>query len=209
MPDVASANVGGQVVMVTSLDEDHPGDNVIDGSNTTFWMSTGLYPQEILLLLPQPAVVSSVRLSCTQVREVRIEGCVEDNPVNFKMMMMGEIQDNQGALQTSTMTSGNHDLCVRYVRVLILSGWHDFCSVHRVFIDGHPVPGSASSKPSAAQLETRRGSKIRASSNTRLSECALGLEISIPSREPPQDATHDEPGAPRVHADESAWKNTS
>eukprot|EP00971_Amphidinium_carterae_P089017 1761943-Amphidinium_carterae.1 len=40
-------------------------------------MSTGLYPQEILLQLQEPARISSIQLVTTNVKQVRIEGCSE------------------------------------------------------------------------------------------------------------------------------------
>lgn len=71
MPDLVAKKVGGKVVMVSSLDEQHPGDNMIDGREDSYWISTGLYPQEILLQLGQRAAVSSVKISTTNVRGIR------------------------------------------------------------------------------------------------------------------------------------------
>ena len=85
MPDLVSKKVGGKVLMVSSLDENHPGDNMIDGREESYWISTGLYPQEILLQLSQRAQVSNVKVCATNVRGIRTlatafakscEGCV-------------------------------------------------------------------------------------------------------------------------------------
>ena len=72
MPDLVAQKVGGKVLMVSSLDENHPGDNMIDGREDSYWISTGLYPQEILLQLSQRSQVSNVKISATNVRGIRI-----------------------------------------------------------------------------------------------------------------------------------------
>mmetsp|Transcript_7933 Transcript_7933/g.17592 ORF Transcript_7933/g.17592 Transcript_7933/m.17592 type:complete len:125 (+) Transcript_7933:113-487(+) len=120
-----------KVVMVSSLDETHPADNIMDGRDQTFWMSTGLYPQEILLQLPEPTRLSSIQLSTTNVKTVRVEGCSEDEPVNFKTLADGDLDAKDGRLQIKDIPLGDApDL--RFVKVQILSGWHDFCSVHKI-----------------------------------------------------------------------------
>lgn len=58
--DLAAAENGGTIVMATSNDSAHPPENVIDGSNSTFWSTTGLFPQEIVVELPE---VSSLSLA--------------------------------------------------------------------------------------------------------------------------------------------------
>ena len=53
-----------EVKCATSFDERFDPKNVLDTRNMkNFWMTTGLYPQEILLQLSQPKVVSEVRFS--------------------------------------------------------------------------------------------------------------------------------------------------
>ena len=72
MPDLVAKKVGGKVLMVSSLDENHPGDHMIDGREDSYWISTGLYPQEILLQLSQRSQVSNVKICATNVRGIRI-----------------------------------------------------------------------------------------------------------------------------------------
>ncbi|CAE8669448.1 unnamed protein product, partial [Polarella glacialis] len=89
--DHLSSATGGRVLMASSVDGDHPPDNVIDGDEATYWISTGLYPQEILFELGKPATVSGIWLSTTNVRMVRIEGCVEESAVTFETLASGEM----------------------------------------------------------------------------------------------------------------------
>ena len=133
MPDLASKKVGGKVIMVSSLDENHPGDNIIDGREDSYWISTGLYPQEILLALSQRASVSSVKISSTNVKGIRIEGCSEEDPVNFQTLAEDDIEELSGHLQVKDIACQSGDIA--YIKIMILSGWHDFCSVHRVIVE--------------------------------------------------------------------------
>eukprot|EP00933_Yihiella_yeosuensis_P027579 TRINITY_DN21485_c0_g3_i1.p1 TRINITY_DN21485_c0_g3~~TRINITY_DN21485_c0_g3_i1.p1 ORF type:complete len:135 (-),score=35.19 TRINITY_DN21485_c0_g3_i1:92-496(-) len=133
MADLVSKKVGGKVLMVSSLDEGHPADNIIDGSDASYWISTGLYPQEILLQLAQPAPVSSVKIQTTNVKSVRIESCAEDKPVNFTTLAEGDLDESHGRLQQKELPCHAGEPAA-YVKVMILSGWHDFCSVHRVIV---------------------------------------------------------------------------
>ncbi|CAL1137583.1 unnamed protein product [Cladocopium goreaui] len=99
MPDLVAKKVGGKVLMVSSLDENHPGDNMIDGREDSYWISTGLYPQEILLQLSQRSQVSNVKISATNVRGIRIEGCAEEDPVNFHPLAEDALEEVPQRLQ--------------------------------------------------------------------------------------------------------------
>mmetsp|Transcript_27831 Transcript_27831/g.58904 ORF Transcript_27831/g.58904 Transcript_27831/m.58904 type:complete len:135 (-) Transcript_27831:82-486(-) len=134
MPDLVSKKEGGKVLMVSSLDEEHPGDNIIDGNENSYWISTGLYPQEILIELGNPSKISTIRLATTNVKTIRIEGCYETTPVNFQTLVETEYPDKTGRLQQKDLPCNTSEPA-SFVKVLILSGWHDFCSVHKISVD--------------------------------------------------------------------------
>mmetsp|Transcript_92783 Transcript_92783/g.198952 ORF Transcript_92783/g.198952 Transcript_92783/m.198952 type:complete len:210 (-) Transcript_92783:41-670(-) len=195
MPELDVEKSGGRVFMVSSLDPDHLGENVLDSNDRTYWISTGLYPQEILLELGQPANVSSVRLSATRVRHVRFEACQEEAPVNFKLLAEGELDDaGPGRLQVRDLATDSQDGPTEYLRLVILSGWDDFCSVHRIQINGVVVdrPPRSRSKESKAFL----------SQKTRES-----LEVKIPEHRmvKSREEKH-EPDAPRQPDHASPWR---
>eukprot|EP00441_Pelagodinium_beii_P047300 CAMPEP_0197621972 /NCGR_PEP_ID=MMETSP1338-20131121/2381_1 /TAXON_ID=43686 ORGANISM="Pelagodinium beii, Strain RCC1491" /NCGR_SAMPLE_ID=MMETSP1338 /ASSEMBLY_ACC=CAM_ASM_000754 /LENGTH=135 /DNA_ID=CAMNT_0043191563 /DNA_START=48 /DNA_END=455 /DNA_ORIENTATION=+ len=135
MPDLVSKKNGGKVLMISSLDQGHPGDNIIDGNDSSYWISTGLYPQEILLQLSNPAPVNNVKISTTNVKTVRIESCAEENPVNFKTLAEGDLEESSGRLQLKELPCYGSSEPAAYVKVMILSGWSDFCSVHKVQVE--------------------------------------------------------------------------
>jgi len=193
MSDLVANTAGGKVYMVSSLDPAHPGENIIDGRDGTYWISTGLYPQEILLGLARPARVSSVRLFSTRVRSVRFE-CCQGTPVNFSILAECEVEDAQdGCLQIREVRCGSQEQPTDYVRLMILSGWDDFCSVHRIQVDGVVEASSpqrrAMSKRATGAPATHRDSV---------------LEVSVPGRMPKEDH---EPDAPRKPDRTSPWRD--
>lgn len=134
--DLAPTDGSDRVLMASSRDEDHPADNIIDGNDKTYWISTGLYPQEILLELAQPRRVSGVRLSTTNVRSVRIEGCSEPAATTFETLGSAEMDaKSKGNLQSKQLKCREQSQPIRFVKTMILSGWHDFCSVHRIVVE--------------------------------------------------------------------------
>merc|ERR1712031_148420 len=76
-----SAAPWGQVVLASSLDPDHPGEHIMEGRLGSYWISTGLYPQEIIFALESPKSLQSVSLHSTCVKGVQVESCSEDSPV--------------------------------------------------------------------------------------------------------------------------------
>ena len=58
--DFASSSAGGEILVATSTEGRHPPSSIIDGDERTFWMSTGLFPQELVLALPQQTQVHRV-----------------------------------------------------------------------------------------------------------------------------------------------------
>jgi heat shock protein beta-11 len=194
MLDAASLKSGGKVLMVSSLDEEHPGENVLDGNDQTYWISTGLYPQEILVQLCSPAIVTSLMIASTHVRQLRIEGCHEDMPINFQLLADGDLVDKNGDIQVKELPC-HEDKPLRYIRMMILSGWHDFCSVHRLQVKAHGARrNSEMPHRSDSFMEGRRPSKAR------------NLNVQIP----PHELLHpDEPDAPRSSREPWAQNETN
>jgi len=140
MLDSGLKRAGGRIVLVSSLDPDHPGEGAIDGRLDSFWISTGMYPQEIILELSQPMLISGVQLSCTRVRRIRVEASHDLGPSGFRTLAEGVFRDHGSQLQTEHLSCCAKDGQLagggcRYLRVLILSGWDDFCTVHHVGLD--------------------------------------------------------------------------
>ena len=62
-----------------------------------------------------------------------LEGCAEEDPVNFQTMAEDELEEVPGRLQVKDIPCPNHETA--YIKIMILSGYHDFCTVHRVIVE--------------------------------------------------------------------------
>ena len=49
MDDFGLASAGTQVTFASCMDERHPPENIVDGSDRTFWITTGLFPHQIIM----------------------------------------------------------------------------------------------------------------------------------------------------------------
>uniref|UniRef100_A0A8C5D0P1 F5/8 type C domain-containing protein n=1 Tax=Gadus morhua TaxID=8049 RepID=A0A8C5D0P1_GADMO len=54
--------LGGKVVLASSSDEAQPPRNIIDGNAETFWLSTGMFPQEFIVRLAETTGIDQVTI---------------------------------------------------------------------------------------------------------------------------------------------------
>uniref|UniRef100_A0A3P8WBM2 Heat shock protein, alpha-crystallin-related, b11 n=1 Tax=Cynoglossus semilaevis TaxID=244447 RepID=A0A3P8WBM2_CYNSE len=73
MSDISLSSLGAKVVVAASSDENHPPENIIDGNTNTFWMSTGMFPQEFIIRFAEPTMVSVVTVDSYNVKHLKIE----------------------------------------------------------------------------------------------------------------------------------------
>eukprot|EP00826_Nyctotherus_ovalis_P026828 TRINITY_DN2092_c0_g2_i2.p2 TRINITY_DN2092_c0_g2~~TRINITY_DN2092_c0_g2_i2.p2 ORF type:complete len:106 (-),score=28.83 TRINITY_DN2092_c0_g2_i2:219-536(-) len=59
-----------------------------------FWMTTGLFPQEILIDLKKLTTVSEVRFTSHAVKKVRLEGSEARSATSFKVIAESEFKKN-------------------------------------------------------------------------------------------------------------------
>ncbi len=64
-----------EVSCATSLDERFDAANVLTNNPKQFWISTGLYPQELTFTFQNSKVVNEVKFQTTGAKKVMIEGC--------------------------------------------------------------------------------------------------------------------------------------
>eukprot|EP00756_Hemistasia_phaeocysticola_P015343 Hpha_TRINITY_DN15407_c1_g1::TRINITY_DN15407_c1_g1_i1::g.172979::m.172979/K19369/HSPB11; heat shock protein beta-11 len=125
-----------EVLLTSSNDDRFPGSNIVDGKEDTFWMTTGMYPQEILFGFRGNTVgVQRIRMSSYHIRRLRIEASYETLPIKFQELLHLELQDKSGQIQIEShqVSRGNG---IRFVKIILQSGWDDFASVHSVAFDG-------------------------------------------------------------------------
>uniref|UniRef100_A0A7S1ACC5 F5/8 type C domain-containing protein n=1 Tax=Noctiluca scintillans TaxID=2966 RepID=A0A7S1ACC5_NOCSC len=204
--------VSTRVLMASSLDEQHPEERMIEHGDRSFWISTGLFPQEIMLELRSPSRVSTVKLSSTHIKAFQVEGCPDHSPINFTVLCRGELKDMRGQLQFQELKCPDNEN-TNFIKLVILSGWCDFCTVHRIEVDGEMVDevspvgaldshGVSEFAPSAVEGQGAGGTgPLRGMNRARTLSGAADLRI--PRSVLPNS---DEPLAPRQRADSSPWE---
>ena len=91
-----------RVVMATCSDERHPPEHALDEDDATFWVTTGLYPQEMVVRLDQAREVNRLRTRTTNVRKLALECCDGPTPEKFRPVFEVELPEKDGRPQTET-----------------------------------------------------------------------------------------------------------
>mmetsp|Transcript_25670 Transcript_25670/g.35457 ORF Transcript_25670/g.35457 Transcript_25670/m.35457 type:complete len:132 (+) Transcript_25670:49-444(+) len=127
--DHALESSGASIVFATSADENYPGDNIIDGKESTFWSTTGLFPQELIIKLKDNVSISKVKMLSSAVRKLVLEKCESANCDRFEKVFEVELQDKDNRLQTE---SHQVNFTAQFVKFTIISSWDDFCAINKV-----------------------------------------------------------------------------
>ncbi|XP_076853752.1 intraflagellar transport protein 25 homolog isoform X1 [Brachyhypopomus gauderio] len=130
MINTALNSFGAQVVLATSSDENHPPENIIDGITETFWLSTGMFPQEFIIRFPDNMKISLISMHSFNIKRLRIEKSTLEEADKFEVIAEKEFEHTESSLQTNDISvDGSH---ATHLRFLILSGYDHFVSVHKV-----------------------------------------------------------------------------
>mmetsp|Transcript_1489 Transcript_1489/g.990 ORF Transcript_1489/g.990 Transcript_1489/m.990 type:complete len:100 (+) Transcript_1489:36-335(+) len=94
-----------EVSCATSFDERFDPNNVINEDPKNFWVTTGLYPQEVLITFNKARVVNNVRFLTQGAKKVVIEGCKTTNASEFKKVGESkELTGKSGGFQNESIT---------------------------------------------------------------------------------------------------------
>jgi len=122
---------GASVSLASSSDDRHPPSNIVDGDSRTFWVSTGLYPQEFIIELDQPYDISEVKLIACNIKQLSISKCETQDADVFSSAVQ-DIKfgpEANGQLIDQTFKASFQ---AKHVKFTILEGWSDFCAVYKV-----------------------------------------------------------------------------
>ncbi|XP_041856506.1 intraflagellar transport protein 25 homolog [Melanotaenia boesemani] len=130
MTESTLSSLGAQVVLASSSDENHPPENILDGNTKTFWMSTGMFPQEFIIRLAEPTKISTLFVDSYNVKHLKIEKNTSPNASQFESVTEKEIECTEGHLQSIAISLNG--VGATHLRFIISSGYDHFVSVHRV-----------------------------------------------------------------------------
>ncbi|XP_029888654.1 intraflagellar transport protein 25 homolog isoform X3 [Aquila chrysaetos chrysaetos] len=124
--DWCLSSAGAALVLATSSDEQHPAENVADGTVIDGKLQVGLLSCSLHR--------SSETFWTTTVRTLRIERSVSKDPVGFEQCIEKDLQHTEGQLQMEEFPLP--DFQATYLRFIIKSAFDHFVSVHRVMAEG-------------------------------------------------------------------------
>jgi len=125
--------------MATSVDERFPPENMLDGKDSTFWMTTGMFPQEFVLMLRAPIQVSKITTLSLNVKKLSVEKCDQDRPESFEKVFEVELANRGDRLQTEVHQV---NIKAKYLKFTLASGHGEFASVNRVSVVGESLTGN-------------------------------------------------------------------
>ncbi len=137
--DVAAASLGATVAFASSADYlRHAPINAISENNllSTAWISTGMFPQEIVVKLSKPSLPSKIKISCVNVKSLKYEGCTENEPNQFYLLASEELPNTanaKGAVSVDLTPKLPH-APIQYVRIVVQSGWSSFVSIQKISV---------------------------------------------------------------------------
>lgn len=140
--------VKADVVLSTCGDERYPPSSMLDGKPNTYFMTTGLYPQEIILgMKAGPVNLSRIHLSSSGIKKLRLDKCTDTTATRFETIVECEVANREAQgrqveqFQLNKATAGAN---INFVKIAILSGYEDFSAIYDFAMEGEAV-GSASS----------------------------------------------------------------
>jgi len=137
MFDVALSSAGATIALATSHDENYPPENIIDGSLDTFWPTTGMFPQEFIISFSTLMSIGSIKILCSNVKDLCVEKSTKTEPVEFEPLVDKEFENTEGQMQRDEIKIPVTSAC--HLRFLIKSGFDHFVSIHNVSVDGTAV----------------------------------------------------------------------
>ncbi|XP_053549967.1 intraflagellar transport protein 25 homolog [Bombina bombina] len=128
--DPCASSSGARVTLATSGDSRHPADCIVDGDPETFWVTTGMFPQEFIISLSSPQRINSITLQSFLVQSLRIEKSISKEPVDFECFVEKDLEPAEGHLQNEEFPLNG--MQVAHLRFVILSGYDHFVAVRSV-----------------------------------------------------------------------------
>lgn len=150
------SSVALDAILATCGDERHPPSAAIDGRANTYFVTTGLFPQELIFAVKAgSANVSKLSFISFGVQKLRVEksfeagpskfipllDCEMDPPANYTVAApgspgRGEVTRQVEQFQLNKTTAGAK---VRFLKVVIESGYGDFAALYDISVEGDEV----------------------------------------------------------------------
>ncbi len=164
------------VTSSTSYCVEHPPSCISDGKLNTYWISTGLFPQEVSIALSERATIKRMEIVCMGIKSLELSKSDQSNAANWDTLSAKcNADDADGAIQRLSPEISAADCKASHVRIRILSGFSDIISIFKVNIIGTPVEADSS---------TGKSGHISAGPGSLSSRLAAGSSSNSPQGSP-------------------------
>jgi heat shock protein beta-11 len=121
-----------ETIFSSSYDGKYSPENVLTVSPKEFWVSTGLFPQELSIQLDDESVVNSASLVTYGVKKIMIETCENTSAVNFtKQASMQDVPFKENKLQEFFLNFSSPKT-TKIIKITVLEGYDEFCSINYI-----------------------------------------------------------------------------
>ena len=121
----------------TSLDSEHPPTNIVDNDETTFWMTTGLFPQEAVMQFKKPAQITRITTVTGKVKNMVVYAATDKALTEWAEIDSTNLP-GQPIKQQETHQL-NYQRTSYGVKVVINKGWGQFAAIYLVRVEGPSV----------------------------------------------------------------------
>ncbi|PSN55799.1 hypothetical protein C0J52_02505 [Blattella germanica] len=105
-----------------------------DRQRSTYWCTTGSYPQAFILSFPNLIYISSVKIRSYLVQLITVEKSVAETAQRFEEVCDKELELTDHCHQVESLHSSTFS--ARHLRFTIQSGYDHICAVYRVEVQG-------------------------------------------------------------------------
>ncbi|BFZ00094.1 hypothetical protein BsWGS_03133 [Bradybaena similaris] len=137
MFDVALLSAGAHIALATSSDEKHPPEHMIDGNVETFWSTTGMFPQEVVIKFQALMKITNVHICSYNIHRLKLEVSETEDSNKYEPLAERELEDTDSQLQQEEIQFGERR--ATSLRIIIESGYDHFISLHKVVVSGQAV----------------------------------------------------------------------
>ena len=117
--ELASDAMGATVTSASSCDMQHPPSAIIDGNSSTFWLTTGSFPQEIVLQLGESSSIRSVELISIGIRNIELYKCEGPQANSWEKISSSEADDADGDIQRLSLQLSSSKLTATFLRLRV------------------------------------------------------------------------------------------
>mmetsp|Transcript_12780 Transcript_12780/g.18865 ORF Transcript_12780/g.18865 Transcript_12780/m.18865 type:complete len:140 (+) Transcript_12780:73-492(+) len=135
MTELGLDTAGASILTASCYDERHLPEHIIDGDISTFWTTTGSFPQEIIVELAGLSTVQKIETQTTNVRQLIVEKCSSAIATSWEKIADTELPEGENGIQAET-----HDCpprtTAKFLKFRFEKGWSEYCTLHKISVLG-------------------------------------------------------------------------